>query len=62
MDTYASVKEKELRVQRVRTRVYNVCTLGQARAHGPCLYIFDTQNYADRAYSYLQSISSGTPR
>jgi hypothetical protein len=39
--TYASERRMQLRVQEESRRDYIRSTIGQVRAHGPCLYIFD---------------------
>jgi hypothetical protein len=39
--TYASERRMQLRVQKESRRDYIRSTIGQARAHGPCLYMFD---------------------
>jgi hypothetical protein len=48
--TYASERRMQLRVQKEGRRDYIRSTIGQARAHGPCLYMFDIPSRPSVAY------------
>jgi hypothetical protein len=48
--TYASERRMQLRVQKESRRDYIRSTIGQARAHGPCLYMFDIPSRPSMAY------------
>jgi hypothetical protein len=48
--TYASERRMQLRVQKESRRDYIRSTIGQARTHGPCLYMFDIPSRPSMAY------------
>jgi hypothetical protein len=43
----------QLRVQKESRRDYIRSTIGQARAHGPCLYMFDKPDFSNEMGSMV---------